>query len=347
MSLESFIRAMPKVEVHVHLEGALLRETLLMIAEQNDMAATMKPRQWNDWQRLVHRPDATRLDDMMRTFAGWLRHPEDLTRMVYEVGLAFSRQGVRYAEVCVCPILYTDQGMSFEAFLEAINDGRDRVERAWKVRMNWILTVPRDMPRRADDVARWATGAAARRGNVVGMGLMGHEDAQPAGQFAKAFATVEKKGGGRVCHARTVSHVEPLADIVQTLNPSRITDSWGLAEDAAALTLLADRGTPLVITPVREVRLGRIADYRAYPLRQLSDHIRLVIGSGYPELYQTTLTDEYVAVAAQHEMDVNEIEALNLNALAVSFLPEEEKQALATDFKNACQQLRATHLASA
>jgi adenosine deaminase len=347
MSLESFIRAMPKVEVNVHLEGALQRETLLMIAEQNDIASTMKPRQWSDWLTLVNKPEGARLEDMLRTFATWLRHPEDLTRVVYDLGLWLSRQNIHYAEVGVNPTLYTDGGMSFEAFLEAINDGRDRVERAWKVRMNWILTIPRDNPRRSDDIARIATTATARKGNVVGIGIFGREDSQPAGQFAKAFNTVEKKGLGRVCQARTLSNVEPLADILEILNPSRITDSWGIAEDDALVGLLAEREMPLVVTPTRELRLGRMASHADFPLRRLADNIRVSLSSGLPELYQTSLTDEYLAAAMQHGFEVQEIEGLVMNSVMCSFLPDDEKAAALADFEAAFQQLRAEHLVDA
>jgi aminodeoxyfutalosine deaminase len=346
MSLETFIRAMPKVEINVHLEGALTRETLLMIAEQNDTASTMKPRQWSEWQALVNKPDGTRIDDMMRTFAGWLKHPEDLVRMVYDLGLSLSRQNIRYAEVSINPTIYTDAGMSFEGFLEAINDGRDRVERAWKTRMNWILTIPRDNPRRADDIARWTTLATARKGNVVGIGIFGREDSQPAGQFTKAFNTVEKKGMGRVCQARTLSNVEPLVDILDALNPSRITDSWGIVEDETALALLAERGVPLVVTPAREVSLGRIASHAEYPLATLVDNIRLVLSGGLPELYQTTLTDEYLA-AAKQGLEVQEIEKLVVNSIQYSFLAEEDKQAMLAEFETAFQQQRSEHLADA
>jgi adenosine deaminase len=347
MSLESFIRAMPKVELHVHLEGAIQRDTLLMIAEQNNIAATMKPRQYRDWLALLEKPEYHRLDEIAHTLAGWLLYPEDWTRVVYDLGLSLARQNVRYAEVCISPAIYTDNGTSFETFLEAINDGRDRVERAWKVRLNWILTIPRDRPRKSDDIARWTMSAAARKGNVIGLGLSGREDAEPVNQFTKAFTAVEKKGLGRICHAHTFSHTEPLADIVHTLNPQRISDSWGIAEDTATLSLLVEKQLPLVVSPMREVCLGRIPDVSAYPLRPLFDGAPLVLASGMPELYRTQLNDAYLAAANKHGLDVTEIERLALNSVRYSFLPEDDKQAMLDSFANEFQKLREEHLANA
>src|SRR5690606_22028815 len=111
------------------------------------------------------------------------------------------KQNVKYAEITVNPAIYTDLGMSFQMLMEALNDGADRAERAWGVKLAWIMSMPRERPRKSDDIARWATSATAQKGNVVGMSLVGREDAQPVAQFKKAFSTVEKKNIPRISHA--------------------------------------------------------------------------------------------------------------------------------------------------
>lgn len=347
MSLETFIRAMPKVEPYVHFEGAIPRDTLMLVAEENDIAGGMKQRAYNDLVNSLTKPDISKIDELAITYAGWLKHAEDLVRVVYDMGLSFSRQNIRYAEVCISPATYTDGGMSFEAFLEAINDGRDRVERAWKVKMNWILTIPRDRPRKGDDVAKWVTSATARKSNVVGIGLSGREDAQPAGQFSKPFATVEKKGMGRIAHARTFSHVEPIQETIQVLNPQRITESWGIVDDPETLDFIAEREITLVAVPVRELRLGRIANYGEYPLAQLMDHLKVAIGTGMPSLYHATLTDQLVGLATQHNLTSNDLETLTRNTIASTFLTDEEKKALQDEFVKQFAQLSTEHLEGA
>jgi len=338
---------MPKVELYAHFEGAIPRETLLMVAEENDIAASMKVRQYNDLVNSLTKPDISKIDELAATYVGWLKHPEDLVRVVYDMGLGFSRQNIRYAEVSISPALYTENGMPFEAFLEAINDGRDRVERGWKVKINWIFTIPRDRPRKGDDVAKWVVSAAARKGNVVGMGLSGREDAQPAGQFAKPFATVEKKGMGRVAHVRTFSHVEPVQETLQILNPPRITESWGIADDAETLEFIAQRDITFVAVAARELRLGRIASYGEYPLTKLMDHLKVVVGTGMPALYQTSLTDELVGLGVQHNLSLSDLETLTRHAIQGSFLGDDEKKTLQEEYVRQFAQLSAEHLAGA
>ena len=114
--------------------------------------------------------------------------------MVYDIGVVLSKAKVIYAEICVAPSEFMQtSSMSIDVFINALNDGRDRALRAWGVDMSWVLCIPCENPRVGDDVARWATSAAAKSGNVVALGLIGEENAQPVGQFKRAFATAHKK----------------------------------------------------------------------------------------------------------------------------------------------------------
>jgi adenosine deaminase len=344
MSLESFIRAIPKVELHVHLEGSFPKEALLPIAEQNDIPDTLK--HYGQWTQMLDRPDYTRLDELAFTYSQWLQQPEDITRMVYELGVSLAKQNVRYAEVSVMPTLYMENGLTFEQFLGAINDGRDRVERGWQVQMVWILTIPRDQPRRADDLVRWVTSAAAKKGYVVGLGLSGKEDAQPVGQFERAFRNVEKKGIPRMPHAGDVRGAEGILESIQLLQPNRIYDGWGTADAPDVITQMLENQISLSVCMARELCLGRISGYSSYPLRDLcNQELLLTLGSDMPSFFKTTLTDEYLAAVEHCGLTVDEIETLALNGVRASALPDEEKNAMLKQFTDEYARLRAEHLA--
>ncbi len=342
MSVESFIHAMPKVELHVQLEGALQRDTLMLIAEQNDIPGSLK--RYRDWVALYDEPDYRRTYEIMRTTSSWLHVAEDLTRAVYDLGLWLSKQNVRYAEVMIEPAIYTDNGMSFEAFMAAINDGRDRVQRAWHVTMNWVLTIPRNRPRKSDDIARWAVSATARKGFVVGLGLSGQEDEQPTGQFKRAFAVAKKHDLPRIVQAGNVKGTEGVHEALTELEPTFLLDSYGIVDDAGQMKLLAELGIPLGVSLLRELRLGRIAEFADYPIQQLYDaDVPVIIGSGLPMLYKSSLNDEYQAVVAAG-LGVDELEQVALNAIRCSHLPDDQKQAMIQDFTASYAQLREEHL---
>lgn len=348
MTIESFIQAMPKVDLHVHLEGALEKSTLLMMADQNNIASSFKtPRQYQAWLAQIDEPDYKRLYEVANMLASWVVYMDDITRVVYDLGVYLHKQNVRYAEVSVNPAIYTDGGLPFDSFLEALNDGRDRVLRAWNVRMNWVMGIPRDRPRKADDIARWASNVAARRGNVVALGLIGREDEHTVSIFKKAFSTAYKKGLPAITHAKTTPDAEDsLAEVIDTLNPVRLTDCWGLTDDPEALATLTNLNLPVVVTPSREVRLGRIASVAEYPLQSLLDqHVTMLLGSGMPALYKSTLNEQYLAAATEMGLDVDLIEQMALEAVTHSFLPDEEKVLLFAELSDAYARLRKEHLA--
>jgi adenosine deaminase len=343
MSVETFIRAMPKVELHVQLEGAVQRDTLLIIAEQNEINETLK--HFNQWVGLIDKPDYNRLDDILYTTSQWMQEPDDLRHAAYELGVALAKQNVRYAEVSVFPTLFTEMGMSFENFLGAINDGRDRAFKAWGVRMNWILTIRRDQPRSADDVARWVTSTAAKKGNVVGIGLVGKESSQPAGQFERAFRSVAKKEMALAVHAGGNLGGEGVLDAVQTLQPNRVLNGWGTADAPDVINLLLERRITLGISMARALCIGQVGTYADYPLRHLVDEgIQVILGSDMPSYFKSTLTDEYLAAVEHNGLGVDEIQEIALNAVRAAQLSEDEKQTMLDEFRQEYARLRAEHL---
>jgi aminodeoxyfutalosine deaminase len=344
MSVESYVRAMPKVELHIHLEGAMQKNTLLLIAEQNEISENLK--HFDEWIRLLDNPDFSRLDEIVTTVSSWLQQPEDITRIVYDLGVKLKEQNILYAEVSVNPALYTENGITFEQFLAAINDGRDRVERAWGVHIAWILTIPRDQPRKADDILRWATSASSRKGGVVALGLSGREDIQPIGQFERAFGAAEKKELPRAPHAGNVLGAEGILEVIHNLAPNRIYDGWGSADAPDVLKLLVEGHISLNVSLGQAVNLGWVSNYSKYPLRALyDDGVVLTIGADMPSFYKTTLTDEYLAVVEHCDFSVEELEELVLNAVRTSFMSDEDKEALLEKFTQEYTRLRAEHIA--
>lgn len=340
MNIEEVLHAMPKVELNLNLDGAFKRETLLLIAEQNDITPiTFK--KFKDWMALLSEPQPNRLNDLAKTIYGWFLYPDDITRLVYDAGVYLAKQNVRYAEVLVSPVYYMLPTMQFDDFMSALNDGRDRVERGWGVNMKWILSVPRYEPRRADEIARWATSATGRKNHVIGFGLTGPQEAQPAAQFERAFNTAHKKGLPTVAQAVHVvpkedeAHPEDLGirGILTHLNPERVLDGWGMLASSDLLDTFSGNRKPLVVSLNRAKWMGQVKDISEYPLAQLYDeNINVVLSSDMPTIYGTSLTDEYVAAINECGMTLEQIQEMVINSVMMSFLPEDEKAGLATSF---------------
>lgn len=347
MSVESFVNAMPKVDVHIQLEGAVNRDLIRLIAEQTDVASNYKRRrEYESWLSLLTEPDYARIDEIARETAAWIRHPDDIARMVYDLGVVLSKQNVRYAEVSVIPTLYTDLGMPYTELLTALNDGRDRVIRAWDVRMDWVMAIPREFPRKSDEIARWATNATSQKGNVVGLTLVGREEQQPIAQFKKAFATAQKKVLPTATHLHTSSHEgHEYIDVLEVVQPQRVTDCWEILKDGNFLSMMVEQDLPIVVTPKREVCLNRIESESDFPTRDLLDNqINLVFGSGMPALYETSINAMYLNAVQMGGISIAELKRIALNAVRASMLAPDEKTAMVAEFEQSYAELHDEHL---
>ncbi len=345
MSVASYIEALPKVELNVQMEGAIQPNTLAMLADQNEIYEKIK--KYNDWVALIKTPDYARLWEIARMASSWMKHADNLTRVVYDLATALAKQNVRYAEVGVNPGLYPDIELSYDDFLAAINDGRDRAKRAWGIELAWIFMIPRDEPRRADELARWTTLAASRRGGVIGLGLSGDEHAQPVGQFERAFHTVEKKEIARVARAGNGSnaHVENVLKTLTELHPNRVLDGWGAAESDDVMKTLVDGNVTLAVNLTRAVNQKWVKSAAEYPLRKLYDAgVSLVIGADMPCLDHTTISEEYQIVLDALGFTPEELDNLALNAVRSSFLDDAAKEAMVETFTQTYTDLRAEHL---
>jgi adenosine deaminase len=345
--MESYIRAMPKAELGLQLEGAIPKQTLVMIAEQNEIPSTTKG--YADLVKQIDKPVYEKLPELSAIVSQWVRYPDDLSRMVYDVGVALSRQNVRYAEIGVNPLLYMNHtGMQFEQFIEALNDGRDKALRGWNVQMQWVLNIPREEPRRGDDTTRWALSATARKYGVVGLGLTGREETQPAGQFERPFKSAEKKGLPRIVHAGDKLGAEAVLGAIEHLLPTRIIGGWGTTEAPDVVKQLVDNNIALGITMARQLCLGRIQTYADYPLRWIFDQdVKLTLTSHMPTFYKSTLSDEYLALVEHNDFTLEDLEEIALNAVRYSTLPEEEQAKMLKIFREDYAKLRTEHIEQA
>ncbi len=340
MTIESFVQAMPKIEVNLRLEGAIQNDVLIVIAEQNDIPLNTKPNK--ALVKLLEQPDYAQLDDLVRGVSKWLQQPEDFTRIVYEIGVSLSKQNVRYAEIGIAPFLYTDNGMTFEQLLTALNDGRTRVERAWNVQMRWVLNVFRDEPRKLDDIVRWASSAAAIKAGVVGIGLVGREVRGWVEEFDRSFRTAQKKD-----LSRSVEIFDTHSTVLETLQrfePERFISGAVVADDEAVMQYISDKHVALNVCMAQSIATGKSASYAAFPLKRLYDDGAIIsLVSGMPSLYHATLNKQYLAATQDIGLSLAEIEVIGLNAIEASFMADEQKAAMVADFKAAYAKLRVEH----
>jgi adenosine deaminase len=327
MELETWIRSMPKVELHVHLEGSVRPETLLLLAKRHQVqlpASTVEElRQWYTFTDFDH------FIEVYLTISGCLRTPDDMELVTREFLAGQAAQNILYSEVTWTPLnQYHTSGMGFAEQLAAVNRGRAWAEKEFNVRMAQVIDIPRGVPvAEGELVADWAIQTIGN--GVVAFGLGGPEIGNPPEIYTHAFARTRTAGLPGVPHAGETEGPASIWGALRALQAVRIGHGIHCLEDPALVVELRTRQVPLEVCPTSNVCLKQARRIEEHPLpRLLAEGLFVTLGSDDPPMFNTTLTEEYLKVARVFGLGPEAILALVQNGVKASFLPEAEKQVL-------------------
>jgi aminodeoxyfutalosine deaminase len=334
MTLADYIQAMPKVELHVHLEGTVQPETLLDLAHTHGVALPVSD--ISELQTWYTFRDFNHFVEIFVTICHCLRTADDFARVTYEYGQSMARQNIRYAEVTWTPYAHIGNkvswpALSWEQLLAAINAGREQAKRAWGVEMRWI----------PDIVLRWLTSPSALSGGVIGIGLGGPERGFPPEPFEAVFREATSNGLHSNPHAGETVGPESVWGAIRALKAERLGHGVRAIEDPTLVAYLVKHRLPLEVCPTSNLRLGVYPSYAAHPLRKWVEAGACVtINSDDPALFNTTLNDEYRYAVQDCGLSVEQLEAVALNAVRASYLPESQKAQMLKTFRTEYNRLR-------
>jgi aminodeoxyfutalosine deaminase len=338
MNLHEFARHIPKVELHVHLEGAIRPSTLLKLARRN--GAQLPAHDVEGLRDFYRFRDFPHFIEVYVTVTRCLRTAEDYRLIAYEFGSDCARQNIRYAEVTfsiATNVRYA--GSPWQVILEGLNAGREQARADFGVEWRWVFDIVRDVPETQDQVVEIAL--AAREQGVVALGLGGNEVGFPPELFERSFERARQAGLPRVPHAGEILGPESIWSALRHLHANRLGHGVRCVEDPALVAYLREHQVPLELCPTSNIRLGVYPDFAAHPLRQLWDQgLLITVNSDDPPLFGTDLNQEYQVLVDHFGFAAAELEQISLNALRASFLPEAEKAHLEDEFCTQFAQLR-------
>lgn len=323
---------MPKVELHVHLEGSIRPETLLKLARRHNVrlpADTVEGlRRWYTFTDFPH------FVEIYVTISRCLKTPDDIELVTREFLEGQAAQNIIHSEATYTAYtLYQLHRIPFDDQLAAINRAREWARSALGVTMGLTLDIAREVP--PDDgliTADWAIRGLGR--GVTGFGLGGYEVGNPPEKHAKAFERAMTAGLPSVPHAGETMGPESVWGALRALRADRIGHGVRCVEDAALVEELRARQIPLEVCPTSNVRLKVVPSLAEHQLPKLLDAgLCVTINSDDPPMFNTTLTDEWLACVNTFGWDVEVIEELSWNAVRAALLPEGEKEELERRFR--------------
>lgn len=331
MNLPDFARRLPKVDLHVHMEGSIQPATLLTLAERNGIRL---PAQDEDGLLAFYQfKDFPHFIQVYVAVTSCLRTAEDYRLVSYEFGRNCAHQNIRYAEVTFSILTNVRlSGLPWQDILAGLNAGREQARLEFGVNWQWVFDIVRDLPETQQAVLEIAL--AARDQGVVALGLGGSERGFPARWFTETFQRAKQAGLARVPHAGEIDGPESIRAAVELLHANRIGHGVRCIEDADVMETLRLRQIPLEICPTSNVRLGVYADYTSHPLRRLWDAgLVITINSDDPPLFGTDLTHEYQILVECFQFSADELAHISLNGVRCSFLPVQAKEQIEKEYR--------------
>ena len=339
--LDEFIRAMPKVELHVHMEGSIRPETFLTLAQRHGVPLPGDTvdalREWYNFTEFAH------FITVYKTIASCLRTPDDVELIAREFLTNQAEQNIIYSEVTYTPyIQFKNCGIGVREQLEAINRARAWAERELHVSMNLIIDIPRQVSATEGlIVAGWAIDGMSD--GVIGFGLAGLEAGHPAEKHKEAFDRARSAGLRSVPHAGELAGPESIRSALRLLGAERIGHGITCLQDPDLVAELRDRQIPLEVCPTSNVCLKVAPSMDEHPLPHLIDSgLFVTLNSDDPPLFNTSLTGECLIAAKTFGFDREQIQELSLNSVRAAFLPEDQRRSLEERFRVEMGNLTAT-----
>jgi adenosine deaminase len=335
-SLRAQLHALPKVDLHRHLEGSLRLDTLSEIAQEHGIDLPSY-----DIERL--RPFVTVTDDepdfhsFLQKFSLLRRFyttQAAIERVAYEAVADAATDNIKYLELRFNPVaLARVQGFSLAEVTTWVCNAVARAQRDYEVHTSLILQIGRDES--VETASRIIDVAVAHRDQgVVGLDLAGDEVGYPAYVFAEAFRRGRKEGLNITVHAGEAGRAENVREAIELLGAQRIGHGVRAIEDSSVLELIRERGVTLEVCPTSNLQTGVVSRFDTHPLPDLlALRLRVTINTDDPSISDTTLTDEYVVAVAAMGITLEQLKHTIVMAAEGAFQPPDERDRLVEWFR--------------
>ncbi len=327
---DAFVRALPKVQLHCHLEGTVSAETFRELAALHSVESARAA------GPLAETYAFATFRDFLLTFAEvckTLQTPEDYARIASDYARTAIAQNVRYAEIFISPSVWTffHKQLDVRDCVAAIREALDAEASPHGVEIALICDLTRNFGlERAAATARIAVSLAEAGLGVIGIGLGGDEANFPAAMYVDAFDYARFHGLHAVAHAGEAAGAESVRDAVELLHAERIGHGVRALEDPAVVELLVKRRVALEICPTSNHLTGAAPPELPHPLAALdAAGVRCTLDADDPELFSTTLEREYGIVTEW--LGEPAVLRFAANAIEASFAPETRKASLRSE----------------
>ena len=326
MDIREFCQRMPKVELHVHLEGAIRPETVLKLANRNKIdlpADTVEGlSEWYTFRDFPH------FVEVYVAVSKCIQNAEDVEFIAREFLEGQADQNVLHTEFTyTASTIEKYAGIPWKEQLAALSRARDYGIKELGVSCGFIIDIVRgDSAERGLEVAKWAV--EGMTDGVCALGLAG-EERLGSTAYSEAYQWAKAAGLPIAAHAGETCGAESIREICELASPQRIGHGVRIFEDPKLTREFFLSQKPLEVCPSSNVRLGVFKSLEDHPLpRMLDEGLYVTLNSDDPPMFGTSLTDEFIKCAETFDLNEDILWTLTQNASRAVFLPEDAKREL-------------------
>ena len=328
-AIRRLIKAMPKAELHLHIEGTLEPEMMMQLAVRNgiqlpyaDVEAIRRAFAFGSLQDFL---------DMYYTGMAVLVTSRDFFDLACAYLTRMHAENVRHVEIFFDPQGHTSRGLSFDTVLSGLVDALERAKRDYGISSKLIMCFLRHLPE--EDAFATLKHACRCKDHIFAVGLDSSEKGHPPSKFSRVFREARENGFVTVAHAGEEGPPSYVCEALDDLQVKRVDHGNRALEDASLFQRLVRDQIPMTVCPLSNQRLQVCPDLTQHPLRRmLKAGLRVTVNSDDPSYFGGYLTDNFLAIQSALSLDRSEIITLGRNGFLSSFMDDFEKQAAVDGF---------------
>ncbi|MCL9773889.1 adenosine deaminase [Vibrio methylphosphonaticus] len=315
--MNAFIQGLPKVELHLHIEGSLEPELLFTLAQRNHIdlpysspEALRKAYEFDDLQSFL---------DLYYQGANALITEQDFYDLTWAYLQRCHADNVIHTEIFFDPQTHTERGIAFDTVINgiarALQDGQQKLAISSHIIMCFLRHLSEE------SAINTLTLALDHKDKIIGVGLDSSEQGHPPKKFENVFAMARKEGFLTVAHAGEEGPAQNIVDAIDILGVSRVDHGVRCVDSPELLDSLIESQMPLTVCPLSNIKLRVFNDMSQHNIVELlRKGVAVTINSDDPAYFGGYMTDNFQAVSDAHPMTRNELTQFTLNAIDASFI---------------------------
>ncbi|MGR2826205.1 adenosine deaminase [Acinetobacter sp. 1124_18A] len=323
MNQVELIRALPKAELHVHIEGTFEPELMFAIAQRNQIQIPYKSVE--EVKQAYNFHNLQSFLDIYYAGANVLVHEQDFYDLAWAYFEKCAEDHVVHTEMFFDPQTHTDRGVAFSTVISGLKRACADAKAKFGISSQLIMCFLRHLSEEA--AFETLEQALPFKQDIIAVGLDSSEVGHPPAKFERVFAKAREEGFLIVAHAGEEGPPEYVWEALDLLKVNRIDHGVRSEEDEQLMARLINEKMPLTVCPLSNLKLCVVQDMKDHNIRRLLQKgVNVTVNSDDPSYFGGYMNDNFFAIQQALDLSNDELKQLAVNSFEASFISDEEKQ---------------------